>query len=158
MPGSSDLGTLECVQPEWNMKIIRSAPPLPLAALILASLFSLSGCDIVDSGDPESARVEISGAEGESFQLITTSDFEILVSQEGDGSEVYVNAADTASVSSPLSNRYSLGTGLRFYMKAYSEEGLSEPITVKVYIDGDMRYNSSSTLDGLTLEFVYTVR
>jgi hypothetical protein len=82
----------------------------------------------------------------------------VLAGEEEEGNSAYIYTSDTANVSAPYNKTYSLGPRSRFYFKAFSEEGLNEAITVKVLIGGTERYNSTSTLQDLTLEFIYTVR
>ena len=130
-----------------------------LFPFLIFALVPLWGCDIFDEGGtPETAKVVLEGGGGESFQLVTTNDFLVTADEDGENREVYLNSADTAVVSAPFSKSYSLGSGVRFYVKAISEEGLSQPVTIKVFINGDQRFNSTSTLLDLALEFIFTFR
>jgi len=128
-----------------------------LFTLLLISFISLQGCGIFDEGTPERARVVVTGP-AENFQLVTTTDFDVLAGEEEEGNSVYLNSADTSTVSAPYNQSFSLGSRQRFYLKAFSAEGLSQPVQVKIFIDDDERYNSTSTLDELALEFIFTVR
>ncbi len=130
---------------------------LALFPFLIFALVPLWGCDIFDEGGtPETAKVVLEGGGGESFQLITSNDFTITVDDGGENRDIYLNSADTVVVSAPYTKSYSLGSGVRFYVKAFSTEGLSQPMTIKVFIDGDQRYNSTSTLLDLDLEVIYT--
>jgi hypothetical protein len=138
---------------------------IPMKSRLLAGILSvvvalsLSACNIFDEGDPEKVRIVVTGAEGESFQLVTTTDFDIVTDQDLEDREIYIYTADTSTVTSPYSGRYPLDSRLRFFMKAFNDEALSEAVTVRIYVDSDVRYASSSRLEeGLELEFVYTYR
>lgn len=128
------------------------------ALSVVSALWLLVGCGILDEGEPDSARIVISGAEGEPFQLVTSNDFLVVAGEEGGMGDVLLNSADTATVSSPFSERHLLGPNRRFYALVSSEGGLSEPITMRVLVGGEERFNSTSTLNGVELEFVYTLR
>jgi hypothetical protein len=159
VPGSGNPGTLQYVQPGIEMKIREKWGFAPLGALSIAFVvWLLAGCGILDEGEPKSARILIEGAEGETFQLVTSNDFLVVLGEEEGRGDVFLNSADTATVSAPLSERYLLGPNRRFYALASSEDGLSEPITMRVLVGGEERYRSTSTLEGIELEFVYTIR
>ena len=63
---------------------LKHAGKIPMKSRLLAGILSvllflsLSACGIFDEGDPEKVRIVVSGAEGESFQMVTTTDFEVL--------------------------------------------------------------------------------
>jgi hypothetical protein len=139
------------------MKRQNRAFPLLVSTPALLFLVLLQGCGILDEGTPETARLEITGP-AEDFQLVTTTDFDVLAAGEEAVNPIHLVSADTSTVSAPYDKSYSLGPRQRFYLKAFSAEGLSQPITVKVLVDGDERYNSTSTLEDSDLEFVYTIR
>ncbi|MFO8172671.1 MAG: hypothetical protein ACQET1_01005 [Gemmatimonadota bacterium] len=126
-----------------------------LLALLVPGLW---GCDIFDEGTPESARVIIEGGGGQQFSLVTSNNFMVVVDENGENREIILNEADTVSTSAPFNQRYSLGSGIRFYVETFRPGGLPEPINVKILVGGDQRFNSTSTLEDLSLEFVYTFR
>lgn len=128
---------------------------IPFLILVLVPLWA---CDIINEGVPETAKVVLKGGAGESFHLVTTTDFAVTVGEDEENKDIYLYSADTVVVSAPYTKSYSLGSGVRFYLKAFSAEGLSEPVLVKVLIDGDQRYKAASTLLELELEFIYTFR
>ncbi len=136
---------------EWNMKWWLS----PLLGLLLLGLW---GCGILDEGKPDNARVIIEGATGEEFNLVTSNDFSVLVDQNGENRDVVLNASDTVLASTPFNQQYRLGSAQRLYVKVFRETALSEPINVRILVGGEERFNSSSTLEDLTLEFIYTIR
>jgi hypothetical protein len=127
--------------------------------LVLAAA-TLTGCDILDEGEaPTSARLIIDGGAGQAFNLVTSNDFTVVANSDtGETGEIILNEADTVLISAPINERYSLGSGVRFFIKVFRDQPLSEPINVKVLVGGTQRYNSTSALDGLTMEFVYTYR
>jgi len=129
-----------------------------MALVLAAAVWGSGGCGILDEGTPSNARVIVEGGGGESFSLVTSNNFTVLADQGGENREIILNQADTLEVSAPFNQQYSLGSGIRFYLKAFRESGLAEPVNVKVLVGGEQRYNSTSTLDGLSMEFVYTYR
>lgn len=119
----------------------------------------ISGCGIFDEGGtPQSARVILEGVGGQAVELVTSNDYAIVSNDDGETREIFLYSADTTSVTSDLNQRYSLGPGVRFYVLASSEVDLPQAVTLKVLIDGEQRFNASSTLGDADLEFVYSFR
>jgi len=123
------------------------------------SALGATGCGILDEGGtPEQARVILEGGGGENYQLVISNDFSIVSSDDGETRDIFFYSADTSSVSGSLNQRYPLGSGVRIYVKAYTEEALAQAVTLRVLIDGEQRYNGTSTLGGDDLEFLYSFR
>lgn len=121
--------------------------------------WSLSGCGILDEGGaPRNARVVLEGGGGEAVELVTSNDFAIVTDDDGETSDVYLYSADTTSVTPSFDQRYSLGSGVRFFVAAASEVTLAGAVTMEVFIDGERRFKGSSTLGETTLEFLYSFR
>jgi hypothetical protein len=139
------------------MKSPNRVNPFLLLPLAILTLISFQGCGIFDEGEPDTARVVITGP-AEDFQLVTTNDFDVLGGGAEEVNTVYLNSADTATVTAPYNQRFSLGSRKRFYLMAFSAEGLSQPVNVKVFVGDEERSNSTSTLEDLSLEFIFTVR
>lgn len=135
----------------------RSSFALRAAAVLAATL--LSACGILDGGDtPRNARLIIEGGGGETFQLVTSNDFTILSSDDGETREIYLNSSNEDSVSAPFDQHFSLGPDVRFFFQASSEVALPQPIHVRVLIEGDERFDSTSDLGASPMEFVYSFR
>jgi hypothetical protein len=129
-----------------------------LVAFLLTGTWLFGGCGILDEGDPTSARVVIEGGEGHPIQLVTTHYFLITTDQDGENREIYVTSADTSAVTSPFDRKYDLGPRKRFYATVSSAEIAPTPVSVKVYVDGDLRFNRSTFFGEEVLEFVFSVR
>ena len=142
------------------MKRINSGNVVLSAVVLLAvTALGLTGCGILDEGGtPQNARVTMEGGGGQAIDLVTSNDFTILYHDESGAREIFLNSSDTSSVTGGLDKRYSLGSGVRFYVLASSEVVLEDAVTLKVFIDGQQRYSATSTFDGNHLEFVYSVR
>lgn len=126
-------------------------------AVLAATLFS--ACAILDEGGtPRNARVIIEGGGGELFQLVTSNDFTIVTSDDGETRDIYLNSSEEQSVSAPFDQRYSLGPDVRFFINASSEAALPQPIHVRVLIEGEERFESTSDLGASPMEFVYSYR
>ncbi|MGW8268363.1 MAG: hypothetical protein ACWGSQ_18495 [Longimicrobiales bacterium] len=130
------------------------------AFLVLgSSALGVAGCGILDEGGtPENARVIMEGGGGQAFQLVTSNDFSITTNDDGATRDIYFYSADSSSVTTPFDRRYSLGSGVRFYVKAFAEAPLGQSISMKVLIDGKERYSASSDPGDAALEFVYSFR
>jgi hypothetical protein len=96
--------------------------------------------------------------EGEGVDLVTSNDFAIVSDDDGETREIYFYSADTVFVTPSFDRRYSLGSGVRFFVNASAEVGLALPVTMKVFIDGEKRFEGSSTLGDAALEFVFSFR
>lgn len=132
-----------------------------LAVYLVLGFFSLGveGCGILDEGGtPENARVILEGGGGQAFQLVTSNDFSITSNDDGETRDIYFYSVDSNSVSAPFDQRYSLGSGVRFYVKAFSEGPLGQSVSMKVLIDGKGRFNATSDPGDAALEFVYSFR
>ena len=132
-----------------------------LGANLVLGLLALGtvGCGILDEGGtPQNARVILEGGGGQAIQLVTSNDFSIVSNDDGESREIFLYSADTSSVAAPLDQRYSLGTGVRFYVIVASEVPLQQAVTLKVLIDGEQRFSGTSDLGDAQLEFLYSFR
>jgi len=142
------------------MKLNRTGRAILAVFLILGfSALGVTGCGILDEGGtPQDARVILEGGGGQSFQLVTSNDFSITSNDDGATRDIYFYSADSTSVSAPFDQRYSLGSGVRFYVKAFSEGLLGQSVSMKVFIDGKQRFSGASDPGDTALEFVYSFR
>lgn len=92
------------------------------------------------------------------MRLVTSNDFLIVSGDDGESRDVLLNTADTVWVAPGFDERYALGPGVRFFINVSSEGGLSQPVTLRVLIDGEQRFNGSSDLMDSDLEFLYSFR
>ena len=129
-----------------------------LFSVLLAGSWLVLGCGILDEGDPTSARVVIGGEEGHPIQLVTTHDFLLTVDQDGENREIFLNSADTSTVTAPFEKRYDLGPNKRFYATFSSAQVAPSPVSVRVYVGGSLRFNRGTIFDEEVLEFVFSVR
>jgi hypothetical protein len=138
----------------------RSAIKNAVGPVVLLATVSMLGwgCDILDEGTPENARVILEGGSGEEVEMVTSNDFQIVTSDDGENREVSFFSADTTFVTPSFNQKYSLGSGVRFYIEVSSDEPLAQPVTLRVLIDGERRYNAASTLGDQEMEFLYTFR
>ncbi len=126
---------------------------------LVAACPLLIGCsELFEPSEPEAARVVIEGASGHALELITTSDFDVVRSMDGETREIYVFSADTADVVSPVDRTYRLVPRTRFYMIVSSEMVPDEPVTVRVYIDHEERYRRVTSFGDEVVEFVYSFK
>lgn len=141
--------------------IFDSYNPARFLAILLTIVLgaAASGCGIFDEGDPPtSARVTVEGGGGASIRLVSSNDFSVTSDDDGETRDVFFYASDTMSVTPPFEDRFSLGSARRIFVQASSDEALNEPINMRVYLNGEERYNATSTLDGVDMEFLFTVR
>lgn len=136
----------------------RSFRPAWLVLTVLAGAAAFSGCGILDSEEPTSARLILGGAAGHPLQLIISDNFEILVDPETDERTIELVGADTLAISAPFDQRYDLGTRKRFYARLSSESVPATPVSMKVFVGGDVQYNRQTDFSDEFLEFIYTVR
>lgn len=129
-----------------------------LLGFLLTGTWLLWGCGILDEGDPEKAQVVIEGGDGHPIQLVTTDDFVITLNQDGENREVFVYSADTTAITSPFDQTYDLGPKKRFYATFSSAQIAPEPISVKVYVGGDLRFDRSTIFEEEVLKFVFSLR
>lgn len=141
-----------------NASCLKSAYPLLVGSLALCGAVTISSCNILSDGDPQTARVVIEGAEGHPIRLVTTTDFDVISSEGGDARELFVFSADTTSVASPFDHQYSMDARTRFYLIVSSDSTSVAPVTVKVFLDGDLRYTRSTRFEGEELEFLFVAR
>jgi hypothetical protein len=98
----------------------------------------------------------MNGADGSSVQLITSDDFTVFLDEDGETRSLQINSADTTAVTSPFKRTYPLGSDLRFYLRVESEQLLTEPLTVRAFIDDEERFTGTSLLGDDFIEFTYT--
>lgn len=130
-----------------------------MTVLSTLAVAATSSCGILDEGGtPSSARVVIEGGSGQTLALVTSNDFSIVSDDGGQTRDVYLNTQDSTTVSPPLDQRYSLGPGVRFYVRVGAEEALAQAVRVRVLVGGEKRFDSTSDLGESDLEFVYSAR
>jgi hypothetical protein len=125
---------------------------------MLVSAVSLSACGILDSEEPTAARLVLGGNSELPVQLVISSDFDILVDPETDERTVFLVTADTSTISAPFDQRYDLGSRKRIYLSLSSETVPTTPVSMKVFVGGDVQYDRQTDFDDEFLEFIYTVR
>ena len=141
------------------MKTISHSFNLPLLAFTaILGVVALLGCSILDSEEPTQARLVLGGGAGHPLQLVISDNFEILVDPETEERTIALVDADTLATSAPFDQRYDLGSLKRFYAKLSSESIATVPVSMKVFVGGDVQYNRQTDFDGEFLEFIYTVR
>jgi hypothetical protein len=133
----------------------RRARTALLAVLLPCGVLTAPGCGILDQGEPERARVVAEGANGHPLQVVTTSDFDVVSDERGESREVFIFSADTADVTTPFDREYPLGSRTRIYVTFLSDSTASTPVTLRVFLDGDLRYDRSTRFEGEGLEFLY---
>lgn len=133
------------------------APERARRALTVAlACLAILACGILDEGAPETARIVISGPT-HPVRLVTSSDFDAVTRADGDGRDVTVFSADTAAVSVPFDQRYGLGARGRIFVLVGSDTTAVSPVTLQVYIDGELRFQRSTRFaGGDVMEFVFT--
>ncbi len=129
-----------------------------LGFLVLAGAIFFSGCGILESDDPTSARLIVGGAAGHPVQLVISTDYDSVIDPETEERSIVLNTSDTTTVSAPFDQRYDMGSRQRFYAKLFSDEIPSTPVGVQIFIDGSLRYDRQTTFDDEFLEFIFSVR
>lgn len=137
------------------MRPITSVRSAGRIVFLLTAIFTLGlpmvGCDIInpDEGAQE-ARVEITGDDSGSLDLITSMDFTIFVQPESSEQSVDLNSADTSSLNSlPFEQTYDISPNDRFFVRLTNPDSLTQPtVGMKVTVDGKVLYNSSGDIGG----------
>ena len=139
MTGAQQLGS-------GNRRKMRSRVWAAIFAPVL-----LAGCIFSsDQGRPDRARLNLEGGASSSMELIVSTDFLVV-----DGS-VSFQRADTAMVSVPFNETYSLAQPARIYIRAVNIQTQTEVFGMKVWIDGESWYDESRSLEpGEAFEFLY---
>lgn len=134
---------------------VQAGAILSLVVLVIAAL----GC--LGPSEPETARAEITSENGGPVAVITSTDFALQGSESDD--DVTLEEADTAMVGLPFENQYEMEQTGRFFIRVSppdaenGEDGDPEPLTVsmRVFIDGQLEFDSSSDLRERELQFVF---
>lgn len=134
----------------------RSAATLCLAA---STSLASGGCGIIHPDDgAQEARVEISGDNSASLNLITSLDFTIFIQPESNQQSVDLNSSDTTSLTAlPFDRTYDISSNDRFFARVSNADTVNTAnVSMKVTVDGRVLYNSSGDIGGTTLlEFLY---
>jgi len=130
-----------------------------LTALSMALTLGLTGCAILDEGDPPTkARVTVEGGGGGSIFLVTSNDFSVTSEDGGETRDIFFYSQDTLSITPSFDQQFPLGSTRRIFIQASTEVALEQPVTMRVFLGGEERYSASSTLGEIQLEFLYTYR
>ena len=134
-------------------------PAFGLLALGCGLTIPVSACDVLNPSEgAEEARVEIEGSNSTALDLVTSSDFTILIEPETSAQSVALNDADTSALASlPFDRTYDIRANDRFFVRLMNPDTVNlAPVSMKVTVDGRVLYNSTGEIGGTTLlEFLY---
>lgn len=126
--------------------------------VLLAGLLGTAAC--MGPPDHDTARAELTGDTDETVAVITSSSFSL----DASGSQVnQLRDSDTARIEVPFETSHDLRETGRFFIRALpadsSETGTGDPeplpVTLRVFIDGDLQYDVSADLRERHLQFIF---
>ena len=132
------------MQPQQFGRVFLGLLLLSLAATSCGKLFP-------DEGHPQNARLIMDVDPGVSVTLITSTDFVVVPSEDGGGSQVELQSTDTTSVTDTFDRTYSLAPRLQFFAQAAGTgDGL---FSVRILIDGEEKYSRIKEADESPIEY-----
>lgn len=123
--------------------------------LLILALAPLTACDLsfIDSEDPQSVTVEVSGTSESGMVRIVTST--VFRQAEGDEGQPSLLDADTSVVQMPHQRTHDLGEDARFFVEAASPDSTQATLTMRVVIEGEERFDATRTVTTDVLRFSF---
>lgn len=127
--------------------------------LLVASSFSVPGCDSIVSTDAHvarAARVVITGTSPVPLELLTSTDF-TAVKNPDTGETVYtLNTSSAETISVPFDRTFQLNGSDRFFVRlTNADQNATAAVRMQVLVDGKSMYDVNATLKDAALKFSY---
>lgn len=140
-------------------RIYESLEALLRAGLMAFLVLSTSACGLFETEEEiaDEARVLIEGTSPTPLQVITSTRFERVYNEEGDLNTLLL-VSDTAMVDlgTPFDEIFPVRPDVGFLVRVRNLEADPAVISMRVYFDGDLRYNQQNvSLSDASLEFSY---
>ncbi|MEX2285059.1 MAG: hypothetical protein WEE89_21415 [Gemmatimonadota bacterium] len=126
------------------------------AAILLVTAFLSGGCGWFEDPRPNDARLVVEGDAGKQVRLITSTRFVSAVNELGQ-TRVILIEADTAFVTLPIDQTYTIGGDERFFAETSRLDADLETVRMQVFLDRNKRFDEDGPLlTGQPYRFVYT--
>lgn len=131
--------------------ILRAGALLALTTLLMP----LGGCDFfLEDPTPDEARVELSGNGSEQVRLLLSKNFLTARSETGE-TTVELLEADTVIVAPPFERTFDIRDERQFFAQARAADTVATSVRVRVFLDGEMRFDQSRDVLQEPLQFLY---
>lgn len=142
------------------MRLLHALGYLAISTTVCALLMVMPGCDaLIDDPAPSTARIVLSGADGEQVRLVTSKRFNPIVEQGLGGTRVTVSVldADTSIVTLPYEERFDIRIERRFFAEIIRLEVPDEEVVMQGFINGRNRYDRSGFIaeEDTIMQFIY---
>lgn len=130
----------------------RAGTALFASLLVSAACSSISG---TDDDPPEAARVLLEGTAPGPLEVVASTNFTRFTDQSGETS-VQLHASDTLEASLPLDQTWQMaGSNVGFYVRVMNPDSEIADIRLRVYIDGDERYDQAAELSDASVAWIF---
>lgn len=134
-------------------------PHLPRAGVAFVALLLVSaGCSSISDTDddpPETARVLFEGSAPVPLEVVASTNFTRFTDQFGE-TIVELHASDTLEASPPFDQTWSMtGTNVGFYIQVRNPDSEVADIRLRVFIDGEKRYDQEAEMADASLAWVF---
>lgn len=110
----------------------------------------------IDDSEPSMARVLIRADPASPLELVVSRTFEVVASEDGDRSVPVLLTADTTALTGDFDESFDITETRRIYVRVLNDEEEPEIVRVRVYLDGDLFFDSTDQLaDGRDVEYFY---
>lgn len=131
-----------------------SRPVTALAALLVA--VPLGACDFfIEDPTPNAARLVLSsGTSTGPIRLLMSTNF-LVARDESGRTTVELIEADTLTVTAPFERTVDIRDEQQFFAQTRAADSTVSSVQMRVFLDGDLRYDETRDLQQTPLQFLY---
>ncbi len=126
---------------------------MALTALLVA--LPATACDFfAEDPTPDSARLVLSSETGAQVLVLMSREF-IAARTEGGATTVEILNADTLTVTTPFERTVDIREAQQFFAQSRAADSVSTTVRMRVFLDGELRYDETQDLNTTPLQFLY---
>lgn len=125
------------------------------AAAMIGLLLVLGACGgLVGANAAKEARVTVQGTTEAQIQLVTSTVYELAQDSLGNIFPV-LGTADTSLIALPYDHTYDIASAGRFLLLLSALDDKAATVTVRVYLDGNKKYDVTTNLQDSPVQYSY---
>lgn len=128
-----------------------------LIRMLALALVPVLATSCIDDEEPGTARVVVEADPSSPLELVVSSLFDIVVNEETEKRTAVLLTADTVQLTGDYDETVDITAFRRIYVQVRNEDDAPETVRVRVYLDGELFFNSTEELaDGRDIEYFYS--
>ncbi len=148
----------------FRQQMMRTRAYIVFLALFTGAV-ALAGCGLLPGGrSPAEIRVQLEGRDGAPVRLVTSLQFVLQRKIEYDETGsipvkdtliVSFITVDTSQVLLDFDRTYDIRRYQRFFLRAYRLEPATDNLRMRIWVDGQLKYDNEARSNQDSLQFIY---